>query len=81
LNEAIASYNAGAMRAAIIATWIAVSFNFIDKINTLETQGDKQAKDFADEFRKIREAADVAGSLAFERKILERGRVAHSFGR
>jgi hypothetical protein len=60
------------MRAAIIATWIAVAFDFIDKVNTLEAQGDKQATQFAKEFRKIRDAADVAGSLSFERQILDR---------
>ena len=72
LSEAIASYKAGAMRSAIIATWIAVAFDFIDKLNTLEAQGDKQAAQFAAEFRKIRDAADVAGSLSFERQILDR---------
>ena len=53
------------MRAAIISTWIAVAFDFIDKIHTLEAQGDAQAKKFAEEFRKIRQSSDVRGSLAF----------------
>jgi hypothetical protein len=35
LREAVACYHAGAMRAAILATWIAVAFDFIDKISTL----------------------------------------------
>jgi len=43
LREAIACYRASAMRAAIISTWIAVAFDFIDKVNTLEAQGDAQA--------------------------------------
>jgi hypothetical protein len=72
LTEAIYSYKAGAMRAATIATWIAVAFDFIDKINLLEAQGDKQAKTFAEEFRKIRETGDVSASLMFERQILDR---------
>jgi hypothetical protein len=72
LREAIACYQAGAMRAAIISTWIAVAFDFIDKIHTLESQGDAQAKKFAEEFRKIRQSSDLPGALAFERQILDR---------
>jgi len=72
IQEAIACYQAGAMRAAIISTWIAVAFDFIDKIHSLETQGDAQAKKFAEEFRKIRQDSDLKGSLIFERQILDR---------
>lgn len=72
LREAIACYQAGAMRAAIISTWIAVAFDFIDKIHTLEAQGDAQAKKFAEEFRKIRQNSDLKGALLFERQILDR---------
>jgi hypothetical protein len=72
LREAIACYQAGAMRAAIISTWIAVAFDFIDKINTLEVQGDAQAKKCAEEFRKIRQNSDLKGSQIFERQILDR---------
>jgi hypothetical protein len=72
LREAISCYKAGAMRAAIISTWIALAFDFIDKLATLEMQGDKQAIAFAAEFRKIRESGDIAGSLKFEKMILER---------
>jgi hypothetical protein len=71
-REAVACYHAGAMRAAILATWIAVAFDFIDKISTLEAQGDALAKQFAEEFRKIRQSSDLRGSLQFERQILER---------
>ena len=60
------------MRAAIISTWIAVAFDFIDKIQTLEAEGDTQAKKFAEEFRKIRQSSDLKGSLLFERQILDR---------
>jgi len=72
LREAISCYHAGAMRAAIISTWIAVAFDFIDKIQILEAQGDAQAKQFAEDFRKIRQSSDLRGSLQFERQILER---------
>ena len=67
LREAIACYQAGAMRAAIISTWIAVAFDFIDKVQTLEAHGDAQAKQFAEEFRKIRQSSNLKGSLQFER--------------
>lgn len=72
LREAVACYQAGAMRAAILSTWIAVAFDFIDKISTLEAQGDALAKQFAEEFRKIRQSSDLRESLQFERQILDR---------
>jgi hypothetical protein len=72
LREAISCYQAGAMRAAIISTWIAVAFDFIDKVQTLEAQGDPQAKHFAEELRRIRQSPDLSSSLQFERQILDR---------
>lgn len=70
--EAIASYKAGAMRAAIISTWIAVAFDFIDKVIQLDQQGDAAAAEIAAEVRALQVAHDVSRSLAFERSILDR---------
>lgn len=43
LAEAIAAYNVGAYRAAIISTWVAVSLDITSKIRELADQGDAAA--------------------------------------
>lgn len=43
LREAVAAYRAMAHRAAVVATWIAVSFDIIQKIRELAAQGDPKA--------------------------------------
>jgi hypothetical protein len=45
----VASYRAGAFRAAIVATWIAVCFDVIEKIRELALSGDKEAEKQAEE--------------------------------
>jgi hypothetical protein len=46
LAEAIGSYQAGAFRAAIVATWVAVAFDLIGKIRELDEADDPAAGDF-----------------------------------
>ncbi|MBD2609761.1 MAG: hypothetical protein RMY62_004475 [Nostoc sp. ZfuVER08] len=41
--EAVNAYRGGAYRAAIVATWIAVSYDIIAKIRELASQSDRQA--------------------------------------
>lgn len=43
LREAVAAYRAMAHRAAVVATWIAVTFDIIQKIRELAAQGDPKA--------------------------------------
>jgi hypothetical protein len=43
LREAVAAYRAMAHRAAVVATWIAVTFDIIAKIRELAAQGDAKA--------------------------------------
>lgn len=43
LREAVAAYRAMAHRAAVVATWIAVTFDIIQKIRELAAQGDAKA--------------------------------------
>ena len=44
--EAIAAYRGGALRSAIVSTWIAVSFDIISKARELATQGEAAPKKF-----------------------------------
>lgn len=73
--EAIACYKAGALRAAIVATWIAVVFDFIAKFRELELTGDKNATSFLTELERmyVEKDAQKAIRLAqdFERTILD----------
>jgi hypothetical protein len=53
VSEAVASYRASAFRSSIVATWIAVAYDFIDKLRQLDQTGDKQAKQLLASFEKI----------------------------
>ncbi len=69
IAEAVACYKAGAFRACVVATWIAVVFDFLHKLEELRLTGDKNAKTRLEEFEKFRKNEDVVGSQTFERKI------------
>jgi hypothetical protein len=71
INEAVACYRAGAFRSCIVATWSAVVYDFIHKLQELELSGDKNAKIRLEEFEALRRQADISGSLQFERNVVE----------
>ena len=71
IKESVSCYKSGAFRSAIVSTWIAVSFDIIDKLKDLSLAGDKEAEKQLEEFEKARKAGDIAKSLKFERDILE----------
>jgi len=71
-GEAIASYSAGAYRAAIVSTWIAVVFDLYQKIRYLDEQyGDLAAKKCVEEIDKIRNRSDKKQVTAWEREVLK----------
>lgn len=70
IREAVACYKAGAFRSAIVSTWIAVSFDVLDKLKELSLAGDKEAEKQIEAFDKARRIGDIANSLKFERDIL-----------
>ena len=70
IREAVACYKAGAFRSAIVSTWIAVSFDIIDKLKELSLAGDKGAEKQIEDFEKARRIGDIANSLKFERDVL-----------
>lgn len=71
IREAVACYKAGAFRSAIIATWIAVSFDIIQKLKELSLTEDAEAKRQLESFEKATKGADFAILLKFEREILD----------
>ncbi|MNR86727.1 hypothetical protein D3C72_175820 [compost metagenome] len=71
LAEAVRCYKAGAYRQAIVATWIAVVFDFINKLEELELAGDAQAKAQLAQLETIRLNGDTQASLTFEKNLLK----------
>ena len=69
--EAVACYHAGAFRQCIVATWIAVVYDFIHKLQELDLTGDKNARTKIEDFEKICAESDVKASLVFERAMLD----------
>jgi hypothetical protein len=69
IKEAIACYHAGAYRAAVISTWIAVVYDFVGKLDQLALAGDKNATTLLEDFKKICSAHDIVRSLEFERSV------------
>jgi len=69
ISEAVACYRAGAFRSCIVATWIAIVFDIVEKLKQLELTGDANARRRREEFEKLRVSADVRGLLLFERRV------------
>lgn len=79
IKEAVRSYKAGAYRAAIVTTWIAIVFDYLDKLRELEISGHKDAKKELEEFEQHRKANDVKKSLDFERELLYNAKDRYEF--
>jgi hypothetical protein len=71
IAEAISCYHAGAYRATIVTTWIAVCYDIIDKLRELSLAGDPAASKQLEGFEKIRASHDIKASLAFEDGLLD----------
>lgn len=74
ITEAVASYRAGAFRSAIVAAWIAVCFDVIEKFRELALAGDKEAEKQVQELDATRRSGDLTHALKFERALLELAR-------
>lgn len=71
IAEAVTCLKAGAFRASIVVTWVAVVHDLLAKLEQLSLAGEKKAQTKLDEFRRIVSTGDVKASLDFERTILE----------
>jgi hypothetical protein len=75
-EEAVATYRAGAYRACIVTTWIAVVFDLIDKMREIALFGNAEAKLQLEKFDKWQDQiaqgnqAVLKSALEFERTIL-----------
>ena len=74
IEEAVSCYRSGAYRSAIVATWIAVCYDIIDKLRELALSGDKEAELQVKAIEETRAANNFARALQFERAILDLAR-------
>ncbi|HZZ93002.1 MAG TPA: hypothetical protein VFE23_10590 [Usitatibacter sp.] len=70
IAEAVACYRGGAYRAAIVATWVAVCFDLIDKLRELSLAGDKEAEGIVADVEKTRRTNNLSRALKLERELL-----------
>jgi hypothetical protein len=70
IAEAVSSYRSAAYRSAIVATWVAVVYDFIDKLKELEMSGDANATRKVADFEKWRQASDLRAFLKFESEVI-----------
>ena len=70
IEEAVSCYRSGAQRSAIVATWVAVVYDFLDKLKELEMSGDANAKEKLTSFENARQSKNWKASLEFERSVI-----------
>jgi hypothetical protein len=71
LKEAINCYHAGSFRAAIVATWVAVVFDFIAKLRELDMTGNQAARAKLTALEAVRTNHDLPQLLAFEKGLVK----------
>lgn len=69
--EAIVCLKAGAFRAAVVMTWIAVVHDLLGKMRQLSLGGDATATTKVQAFERNAKNGDVAASLKFEQTLLD----------
>ena len=72
VTEAIGAYRGGAYRAAIISTWIAVSYDIIAKIRELASQGERSAEAFVKELDTAVENSNIVQLQIIEENLLKK---------
>ncbi len=71
INEAITAYRGGALRSAIMSTWISVVYDILSKARELSVQGDAAAAAFTTKVDAAISSQAVAQMQAIERDLLE----------
>jgi hypothetical protein len=70
LSEAITAYRGGALRSAIMSTWIAVAYDIISKARELAGQGEAASKVFVDDLDSAIEHRAVPKMQRIESELL-----------
>ncbi len=71
IQEAIAGYHIGTLRAATVSTWIAVNYDIISKIRELSKRGDNHARQFIETLDSATRSESVRKLETIESKILD----------
>lgn len=74
LDEAVACYRAGAYRSAIVAAWVAVAYDYLDKLRELELSGDAAAAAEIAKWDAAHASTDLDALLKLEREMLDTAR-------
>lgn len=74
IAEAVACYRAGSFRACILTTWIAIVFDYIDKLRQLAMSGDTNAESYIKHLDSWLRDNNVTELLKFERNILAKAK-------
>lgn len=70
IGEAISAYRGGALRSAIVSTWIAVDYDVIAKARELSAHGDAAATVFVQDVEQAIQSKDVRRLQAIESGLL-----------
>ncbi|MCW3525618.1 hypothetical protein K6Y76_22690 [Burkholderia cenocepacia] len=70
IGEALSAYRGGALRSAIVSTWIAVDYDIIAKAKELAAHGDAAAMAFVQEIEQAIQNSDVKKMQAIESAVL-----------
>lgn len=70
IGEAVSAYRGGALRSAIVSTWIAVNYDIIAKAKELSAHGDAAAAAFVKETEQAIEKNDIKKMQSIESEIL-----------
>jgi hypothetical protein len=71
IREAVIAYRAGAYRAAVVSTWVAIIYDIIGKLRILDSQGDTAAHQLIEELEKATTSRSVRAMSNFEEKLPE----------
>lgn len=69
IEEAVTAYRGGALRSAIVATWIAAVYDAIAKLRELKDQGDDSAKKIVEKIDNAIENSNKIGMMNNENEI------------
>lgn len=72
IEEAIAAYRGGALRSAVVSTWIAVAYDLIAKLRELASQGEVAPKAFVKDLDKAIQVQDIRKLQMIENQLLQK---------
>src|SRR5262245_47380315 len=79
IREAIIAYRGGALRAAVVSTWVAVIYDIISKLRIIESQNDGAARALIAELNGAVKSNNIKAMAAFEEKLPTEARETFEF--